>query len=64
MVEVWAVDTTALNLLTKLDSTDSSMGFGGVRFLKWHDVNSSSFWFLAILSGFLESLSLFKQIFP
>ena len=34
MVEVWAVDTTALNLLTQLDSTDSSMGFGEVRFLK------------------------------
>ena len=60
--EVWAVDAITLNFLTKLDSTDCSMGLGDIRYLKWHDVNNSNSWFLTILNGFSEGFSLFKLI--
>ena len=50
MCEILAVDPMALNFLMELDSTDNcSMGFGEIRFIKWHDVNNSNSWFLAIL---------------
>ena len=34
MGEEWAVDAIALNLSTKLDFTDHSMGFREIKFLK------------------------------
>ena len=34
MGEAWAVDTIALNFPMELDSTDCSMGFGEIRFMK------------------------------
>ena len=38
------------------------VGFGEIRFLKWHDVINSNSWFLAILKEF-SGLPLFKLIF-
>ena len=38
------------------------MGFGEIRFLKWHDVINSNSWFLAILKEF-SGLPLFKLFF-
>ena len=57
-----AVDTIVLKFLTKLDSTDCSMGFIEIRYLKWHDVKSSNSWFLMILNGFSEDFLLVKLI--
>ena len=57
------IDAIALIFSPELDSTDCFMGFGEIRFLKWHDVNNSNFWFLVILNRFSQGLYLFKQIF-
>ena len=39
------------------------VGFGEIRFLKWHDVINSNSWFLAILKDFSDLPLLFKLIF-
>ena len=54
--------TIALDFLTELDSTDYSVGFGEIRFLKWRVANNSNSWFMTILNGF-SGLSLFKLFF-
>ena len=39
------------------------VGFGEIRFLKWHDVINSNSWFLAMLKNFSGLPLLFKLIF-
>ena len=63
MGEVWLVDAIALNYSMELNSTNCSMGFGEICFLRWCNLKNSNFWFLIILNGFSESLSLFMLIF-
>ena len=66
--EIWAkhgqltINTIALNFWMEYSTTECSVSFGKIRFLKRRDVNNSNFWFLAILYGFSQGLSLFKQI--
>ena len=47
----------------ELDSTDCSISFGEIRFLKWRNINSSNSWFLAILNGFSEGCLYQTNIF-
>ena len=49
-------DAIALNFFNKLDSTKLfHVGFGEIRFLKWHDVINSKSWFLTIFQVCLYS---------
>ena len=63
MGKVWLVDAIALNCSMELDSTNYSMGFREICFLRWCNFKNSNSWFLIILNGFSESLSLFMLIF-
>ena len=65
MGETWTVDNWryCFKFLDGIKTRDCFMGFGEIRFLKWHDLNNSNSWFLAIVNGISQGFSLFKQMF-
>ena len=60
MGEVWAVMVSLQFKFLQGIRLRWMFHVGEIRFLKWRDVINSNPWFLAILKGFSEGLSLFK----
>ena len=63
MGEVWAAEAIVLSYFTELDFTDYSMGFGEIKFLKWHHVNNSNSWFMANFKWLFRRFVFIQAIF-